>query len=200
MKQRGFTLFEVIVVLVITGLISVVLIQGLGIVLAARSSFSTKIVAVDRIVLKQNLILSPLRGVVPDYNDRPNTFKGGAREMRGLTVGTLQERVGTPTGFTLRLEYVSDRAETVVIYKEEGRPPLEIAQWKGNSGTFSYRDRTGDWRDKWPINDKVSQTPWVIRLASGSEEVPTVAANVAGPHRRTLRIQDSPLGNGMKQD
>jgi len=196
MRHSGFTLFEVIVVLVITGLISVVLIQGLGIVLTARTSFASKILDVDRIVLKQNLLLDPLRGVVPDYSDRPYVFKGTSRELRGLTVRTLEERMGTPTGFTFKLDYLSGRDETVVIYQEEARDPVEIVSWKGNSGALSYRDRTGEWSEIWPIDDKSSQTPWLIRLVTKSEEVPTIVASVVGTHRRVIRMQDMNMGSG----
>ena len=52
----------------------------------------------------------------------------------------LQERTGTPTGFTLTLDYQGLRGETVATYQEDGRDPIEIASWKGNSGGFSYRE------------------------------------------------------------
>ena len=98
-KNAGFTLFEVIVVLVITGLISVVLIQGLGLVLGVRTSVASKIIDLDQVVLHRNLVLEPLRGVVPDYPEHPYVFSGTAEQIQALTVRTLQERSGTPTGF-----------------------------------------------------------------------------------------------------
>jgi prepilin-type N-terminal cleavage/methylation domain-containing protein len=191
---HGFTLLEVIVVLVITGLISVVLIQGLGIVLAARTTVAHKILDLDKLMIQRNLVLDPLRGIVPDYNDHPFVFSGSERQLRGLTLRTLQERAGTPTGFTMSLTYSSDRGETLVIYQEDGRDPVELMSWPDNVGSFSYRDRTGDWSDVWPVNDKSSQTPWLIRVQTGGDATATMVVSVAGAHRRPLRLQDTPAG------
>jgi hypothetical protein len=80
------------------------------------------------------------------------------------------------------------------VYQEDGRDPLELASWKGNIGAFSYRDHSGDWSSRWPIDDKVSQTPWLVRVETGSPELSTLVASVAGVHRRTLRLQDTPAG------
>jgi general secretion pathway protein J len=198
-SQKGFTLFEVIVVLVITSLISVVLIQGLGLVLTARTSVGNKLLHVERTALTRNMVLEPLRGVVPDYADHPYVFKGTARQIRGLTVHALQEPFGTPTGFTYTLNYYSDRDETAVTYKEEGREPVELDHWPGNFGRFSYRDRSGAWSDIWPINDQVSQTPWIIRIDPGVAESATLVASVAGTHRRIYRLQDTPAGLQTEQ-
>lgn len=199
-KSAGFTLFEVIVVLVITGLISVVLIQGLGLVLAVRTSVASKIIDLDQIVLHRNLVLEPLRGIVPDYPERPYVFSGTAERIHALTVRTLQERSGTPTGITISLVYNSDRGETLAMYQEDGRDPIELMSWKGKTGAFSYRDRTGAWSDIWPVEDKPSsQTPWVIRLETGNDETPTLVASVAGAHRRILRMEDSFSGPTVHQ-
>ena len=191
MSNRGFTLFEVIVVLVITGLISVVLIQGLGLVLSARATFAGKIIDLDQAVLHRNLVLEPLRGVVPDYPERPNVFAGTAQRVHALTVRPLEERTGTPTGFTLSLDYDSGRGETVATYQEDGRDPVELLSWKGKSGAFSYHDRSGAWTDIWPADGAPSQTPWIIRLETGTADTPTLVASVAGSHRRQLRMQDT---------
>jgi len=191
-KNAGFTLFEVIVVLVITGLISVVLIQGLGLVLAVRTSVASKIVDLDQVVLHRNLVLEPLRGIVPDYPEHPNVFNGTADQIHALTVRTLQERSGTPTGVTLSLTFNSDRGETLVMYQEDGRDPIEIMSWKGKTGAFSYRDLAGTWSDTWPPTDNPpSQTPWVIRLETGNDDVPTLIASVAGAHSRAMRMMSS---------
>jgi len=197
--QAGFTLFEVIVALVITGLISVVLIQGLGLVLAVRTSVAGKIIDLDQVILHRNFVLEPLRGIIPDYPDRPNVFTGSPRKLHGLTVRTLEERSGTPTGFTLSLDYNSDRGETIVLYEEDGHDPIEVMSWKGNDGAFSYRDHSGPWLDTWPTPSSFSQTPWVIRLEPGSGETPTLVAVVNGSHRRLLRLQDIP-GAATQQD
>ena len=82
------------------------------------------------------------------------------------------------------------------MYQEDGRDPIELMSWKGSTGAFSYRDRTGAGPDVWPVtaNTASSQTPWVIRLETGNDETPTLVASVAGTHRRVLRMTDSFAG------
>src|SRR5690606_26722337 len=79
--EHGFTLLEALVVLVLTSLVSMVLVQGFGLLLGARASVQDKLVGIDEAVLEQSLFLEPLRGVVPDYPDRPHVFAGDAQRL-----------------------------------------------------------------------------------------------------------------------
>lgn len=194
--HKGFTLLEALVVLVITGLVSVVLVQGFGLLLGARTSVRDKIVAVDEAVIEQNLFLEPLRGVVPDYPDRPNLFSGDPQRLRGLTARPLQARTGTPVPFTLTIGYDTSRDRSTLTYQEFNAPPMEIGAWEGRSGAFSYRDITGPWREAWPPEGdaEAPQTPWLIRIERGSGFPKNLVASVGGTHRRPLRFRDTPFG------
>ena len=196
-RTAGFTLLEALVVLVITSLVSVVMVQGFGLMLAARTSVETKLVEADQFILQSSLLLEPLRGVVPDYAERPNVFAGAARTLHGLTVRPLRERPGSPVGFAMTLDYKADSDETLVTYTEQGSPPVVIGRWPGNAGAFFYRDRTGGWASVWPPpaavpNDTV-QTPWLIRLEIGGDAASSLIASVNGAHRRAQRLMDSPF-------
>ena len=57
---RGFTLLEVLVVLVITALVSVVLMQGMGLVLGLRDNLGDKLLELDQLSLERNRIILPL--------------------------------------------------------------------------------------------------------------------------------------------
>src|SRR5262245_35439863 len=98
-QAAGFTLLEALVVMVITSLVSVVLVQGFGLILSARASVETKLVDVDHAILQNNILLEPLRGIVPDYPNQPNVFAGSATTLQALTTRPLQGRTGTPVGF-----------------------------------------------------------------------------------------------------
>jgi general secretion pathway protein J len=194
-SSRGFTLMEVLVVMVITSLISVVLVQGFSLVLAARTSVQNKIVGLERIVMERNIYLDPVRGILPDYKDRPNTFTGEARKLKGLTIRPLNGRMGTPVGFTLALDYDSARNQMVLIYQEQGFDAQEIGRWEGQTGNFAYRDLKGDWLEEWPPEDPTAQqTPWLVRLTMGEEFPSMLMASIIGSHQRYVRIQDTPMG------
>jgi len=195
----GFTLLETLVVLVITALVSVVLVQGMGLVLSARTSVESKLVDADQFILQRNVLLDPLRGVVPDYPDRPNIFSGQLRQVKGFTVKPLQERLGSPVGFIMTMDYDSSLDETFVTYREQGTEPLVVARWPGNVGAFYYRDRIGEWNEAWPpagmAADTVPQTPWLIRVEMGEGVPSSLIASVDGAHRRPYRLQDTPFFN-----
>jgi hypothetical protein len=199
MKRKytaGFTLLEALVVLIITSLVSVVLIQGFGLVLSARTSAQNKLVAVDEAVLEQNLFLEPLRGILPDFPEKPNVFGGDAQRLHGITTRPLQGRTGTPVRFSLSMDYNTGSNMTSLIYAEEGMPPLRLGSWEGGKGAFSYRDRSGPWTDVWPPpgSPDAVQTPWLIRIEKGSGFPENLVASISGPHQRRLRFMDTPMG------
>jgi general secretion pathway protein J len=197
-KTRGFTLLEVLVVLVITSLISVVLIQGFALVLGARNSVQAKIVGLEQVVLKRNIFLEPLRGVLPDYPNQPNIFRGEEKEISGITVRSLQSRPGTPVSFVMTMSYDPQKDATNLTYQEEGFAPQVLGEWEGVEGAFRFRDRKGSWLDAWPPSPDVPQTPWLIRLDMGHAFPSSFVVNVRGPHQRVFRMKDLPSSTPIR--
>ncbi len=193
--SAGFTLVEALVVLVITSLVSVVLVQGFGLILSARTSFENKLVAVDQAILQSNILLEPLRGIVPDYPDRSNVFAGTDTGLRALTTRPLQGRTGTPVGFNLSFDFDVSRNETRLIYQEVNAAAKIVGQWEGRRGTFAYRDKTGDWSEVWPppSADSFSQIPWLIRVEVGEGFPSTFIASLNSGHQRRPRFSDGPM-------
>ena len=198
-SQRGFTLLEALVVMMITALVSVVLVQGFGLLLGARAAVQDKLVLVNEGLLEQSLILEPLRGVVPDYPERPHVFVGEAERLHGITIRPLQARTGTPVPFTLTFSYEARSDRTSLVYQEDNTDPLVVTSWPGRKGAFAYKDLTGDWTTNWPPKNKLDapQTPWLIRLERGTGFPANMVASVSGTHRRHLRFRDTPFGAGM---
>ena len=194
LSLKGFTLFETLVVLVITALMGAVLMQGFGIVLATRLSVTNTIANLQDTVLKQNIPVEPLRGILPDYKANPNEFHGQARVLNGQTLRPLLSPPGAPTPFKMTLDYDGARNMTALVYEEPGRPKTELAQWPGSSQSFKYRDIAGEWVSVWPPQASTSQTPWLIWIDVGQGLAPLIAS-VAGPHDRVTRLQDSPFAD-----
>ena len=196
---RGFTLFEMIVVIVITGLMGAVLMQGFSIVLATRLSVTSTIADLQTIVINQNIPVDPLRGILPDYRNNPNQFKGQARTMSGQTLRPLLSPGGAPTPFKMSLDYEAGSNQTVLTYEEPGLAKTELARWPGSGQSFKYRDISGDWQASWPPQASTSQTPWLIWIDTGSDVAnmtPLIAA-VSGPHDRVTRLEDSPFASSF---
>lgn len=198
-SQKGFTLLEALVVLMITALVSAVLVQGFGLLLGARTAVQDKLVYVNDAVLEQSLFLEPLRGMVPDYPERPHQFVGGPDRLHGITIRPLQARTGTPVPVTLSISYDAKTNRTALTYQEDNTPAIVIGSWAGRKGAFAYRDVTGDWSNVWPPKDKpeAPQTPWLIRVEKGTGFPTNMVASVGGTHRRPLRFRDTPFGSDI---
>jgi prepilin-type N-terminal cleavage/methylation domain-containing protein len=188
-STRGFTLFEVLVVLVITGMISAVLMQGFSIVLGTRLAVADKIENLQGVVVNQSIITEPIRGIVPDASKEPTPFSGQPRSLSGRTVRPLLSPPGVPTFFTLTLE--NESGGTKLVYEERGSAKADIAHWPGNGPTFKYRDLRGAWLSTWPPPGNVSQTPWLIWIDDGATSAPWIIS-VLGSHRPPTRIEDLP--------
>jgi len=192
--SAGFTLLEVIVVLVITSLVTTILMQGLSIVLGTKLRFSSVLSGIEERGLQQSIITSPLRGLIPDYDDGDSRFDGDDRRIRGLTLYPLQGISGAPTSFTLSIDYNSAEDATEITYLEQGYDALTLVQWPGGIGEFSYRGREGQWFSNWPpVGDDFLQAPRTIRIQTGLEQS-NLFVHVMGPETRPFRAQDSPLG------
>ena len=192
--QRGFTLFEMLVVMVITGLMSAVLMQGFSIILGTRLAVTNTISNLQELILSQNIPVDPLRGILPDYRNNPNQFRGQSRSLTGQTLRPLLSPVGAPTPFRMTFDYSTDNDTTALVYEEPGRPKVELARWRGSNQAFKYRDITGNWEPTWPPPASTSQTPWLIWIDAGPTITPLIAA-VTGPHDRVTRLEDSPFAN-----
>lgn len=199
-SDKGFTLLEVIVVLTITSLITAILMQGLGIVLNTRLRVADELVRIETVSLQNSVIKSPLVGVLPGLDESENSFSGQERRIKGLTLTPLRGTMGAPTSFEMALQYVSRDNVTELVYLEEGYNPVRLAKWEGDTGEFSYRGRSGDWRTSWPPrpgvlnpDEKFKQTPSSIKIESGLPLFSSVI-RVMGPHNRLSPVRTGPFG------
>lgn len=197
-QQRGFTLLEVIVVLMISSLIATILVQGLSLVLDTRFRVMGALTRIETEGLQTSIIVTPLRGLLPDHKDELGVFAGNTRQLKGLTLSPLHGTIGAPTPFAMILEHKTGDDETTLNYFENGYEPVELARWPGNVGEFSYVGRKGVWQNRWPAvlptaAEKMLQVPRTIRLDTGLETRPVHVVRVMGPHNRPLRLQDTPF-------
>ena len=197
-RQRGFTLLEVIVVLMISSLIATILVQGLSLVLNTRFRVMSALTRIETEGLQTNIIVTPLRGLLPDHQGELGFFAGNTRQLKGLTLSPLHGTMGAPTVFSMTLERKTRDDETALNYLENGYEPVELARWPGNVGEFSYVGRDGVWKNRWPVvlptdAEKMLQVPRTIRLDTGLETRPVHVVRVMGPHNRPVRLQDTPF-------
>ena len=198
MTQRGFTLLEVLVVLIIASLISVVLMQGLFLVLNLRDNLGDNLLDLDQTSLERSRALQPLEGLLPDFNDGQNQFKGTASTISGLTNKPLLRREGLPTPFSLSIKYDERRGLSTLVYQEVEDPAVVLTSWEGKGSRFRYIGNPGLWSESWPEESMVkplgiigelisSQLPELILIDPNSNDMPPVAVAILSQRVRMAR-------------
>ncbi len=197
---RGFTILEILVVLIIASLTSVILMQGLTLILNLRNNYSDVIVDLDQEVVKRNLIRQPLEGLVPDFVDGDTIFSGTSQAIKGLTIQPLLRRPGRPIPFALRLQYDPRDTQNILYYQEDRDEPLVLAQWQGGEARFRYIGDAAGWNAVWPpeepsnfgstqiITDvKPPQLPELVYLETQSAQELDVGVSILTRRIRTPR-------------
>jgi general secretion pathway protein J len=168
----GFTLLEMLVVLVLVSLITTLLMQGLSQVLVLRSRVFAQLDGQRVTALQQHWFVSVNAALAPDQPEGEHVFAGQTGRLHGLSLMPLNGVAGMPTPVTWELEQVDN--ETVLRYQEGESEPWEVAHWLGDTEGFRYLDDEGTWHAQWPPGlQTTAQLPAAIQL---------YVAGVRGPH------------------
>lgn len=166
-KTRGFTLLEVLVVLVLVGLISTVTMQGFSFVLNLQERLKRQLVDTQY----RNLQESWFRDVVRSFREKKvkageAVFTGSPHKLEGFSLLSLKGRVGVPIQTQWLLEEYD--GGQYLKYSIEGGEPVIVADWLGADVIFQYLDRKGQLHNEWPPSELVSYLPKGILLSSPS--------------------------------
>src|SRR5436853_4476096 len=95
--ESGFTLVELLVVLVIAALISGVLLSGFERVLDIRLRLAAFLDGVDAPTLVADWFRASVGGLLPDAKTGHDRFAGNLRRMTGLSLAPINAAAGVPT-------------------------------------------------------------------------------------------------------
>ncbi|MDR3733971.1 MAG: type II secretion system protein [Acidobacteriaceae bacterium] len=201
--STGFTLIEVLVVLLIVSMIVTVLISGLGRVFQLRSRLAPYLDRVEDVGMLTDWVRHSIDGLVPDYDDGAHKFTGTASGFSGLTLRALDQRLGEP--IPLGWELVDDQqGHTILRYHAADGSVIDAAAWTG-PGVFAYQGKDHAWVDTWPppsseftLDDTVGnatrvdpQLPTLIRLSGRlADHDWIVIAAPHGPTKPLSRVSD----------
>jgi len=201
MKTRihpaGFTLIEILVVLVIVGLISSILLQALEQVYKLQSRFGLQLAQGQQGAMYNDWFRQTVQGFQTDYPDGKNIFKADEKKIEGLTTNPLSADYGAPTAITLALEYEAATGKTTLKYVARDRK-MDLFSWNGkDNGRFVFVDQAGEPHDSWPpVFGQWPQLPSVILLQMRQDSVPyVIAASPRGSHEakyHPLNLAGSP--------
>ncbi|MEZ5671947.1 MAG: prepilin-type N-terminal cleavage/methylation domain-containing protein [Thiotrichaceae bacterium] len=163
MRNQGFTLLELLVVLVITTLTTMLLFQGLSFVMQLREQLLNQFDEAHRGQIQEHWFRSSTESLVPAYEDIPNApiFKGEATKFSGLTISALDADHGVPVEFDWEL--TTDNDNVTLVYHDSQKQAWQVLNWQGELGKFSYLANDGQWHDQWPPANFGLQPPQLPR-------------------------------------
>lgn len=196
-KTRGFTLIEMLVVLLITSMVVGLLFQAMSQLLVVQRRAGEIIAKSQQGVMIEDWFRLSLQGLQPDYDSGNHKFVGLQRQMKGLTTNPLTADYGTIVPFSWAIAYDAERQYSSLKYND-GRVETPVLTWPGDSGRFVYVDSRGEAHDTWPppLGKKWTQLPAVIRFetkeVAGSDEGERwiIVAVPRGPQQPPFRARD----------
>lgn len=150
-KNQGFTLLEMMVVLVIVSLISVLLMQGFSFVMGLQERIRAQLIKVENLELKEQWFRVVTRSLIREDNVDEGGFEGDLEHFSGTTLQPLRNDVGLPTKIAWRLVYEGDR--TILQYSEGNDDPVTMLVLHNQRQNFKYLAPDGVFHDVWPPDD-----------------------------------------------
>jgi prepilin-type N-terminal cleavage/methylation domain-containing protein len=185
----GFTLLEVLVVLVLTGLASTILLQGLQHVFRLQGDFGAEIYRTRQGAMQAAWFRQSVNALMPDYAEGRHKFRGQRDGFDGLTLSPLDLADGTLAPFSWRLRFERGEGRTVLHYGQ-GTDPIAVLSLRGRAN-FEYLDATGTAHESWPpFTGTWPQLPSAIRLQGVDEPSSSLLVVPKGPITPTPRVSD----------
>jgi prepilin-type N-terminal cleavage/methylation domain-containing protein len=164
-RASGFTLIEVMVVLVIVALISATLLFAFQSVLDIRLRLAQFLDGTDTPNLVAGWFRDTVDGLVPDIKDGAGSFTGAPRRLTGLSLAPLNGLAGVPTRITWEVAFDASTGRTDLRYQGAEQPEMTIASWPDDRGGFRYCGPDLVCYDHWPPPSGIaSEVPFLIRL------------------------------------
>jgi general secretion pathway protein J len=190
-RQAGFTLLEMLVVMLIVSLISTILFQALDQVYKLQSRFGLQLAQSQQGTMYTDWFRQVVQGLQTDYSDSQDIFQGGETEFTGVTTSPLSAAYGTPATVTLSLEYDGHAGMTRLLYVAD-QQKTTLSSWAGRKDQrFTYIDAAGESHDSWPPPLGIwPQLPNMILLQTQEGSEPKLIAAVP---RGSYEPKDKPF-------
>ncbi|GJC04272.1 prepilin-type N-terminal cleavage/methylation domain-containing protein [Aeromonas hydrophila] len=187
--QRGMTLLELLVVMVLLAVISTLLMQGLAVALSTYEKVQRRqYEGVPRMLASSWFVQSV--AAMEARLDADSQFKGNASSMSGMSHSALVSRNGQIQPVAWRINQMPD-GRVALQYEQPGIVWI-LAQWPaGTKAQFLYRDHDGTPQTLWPPSEKLASLVPDGRIPSA------VLLEVAPPSRPSLHWYVSLTGRRL---
>lgn len=190
-EQSGFTLIEVLVVLILVALVSGILFQALERAYRLQNRFGTELFKVQQGQMAADWYRQTVQGLYPDQPEGPNMFRGKDQEFSGLSSNPLGDSYGTPTPISWKIINGQEDGTTELVYVED-KKQTPVLTWRASQARFVYMDAVQASHDSWPPPlGLFTQLPSQIQLVTSNLGAPiNLVASPMGPIEPLFRPQD----------
>ncbi len=182
-KKNGFTLLEVLVVLVLLSMVTAALFEGLSFTMRVRNGIFSQIDQQRIGVLQSHWIRSVIAATIPLTEPREGEFLGKKDTITGASTNTLGGVPGAPGRYTLTLENKDNVLK--LNYTDQYGAKYTLGTWEGADGKFVYIDNFKRF-DRWPplaLIKEYQQLPETIILRIDSvKQTKYWAVSIPGRH------------------
>lgn len=147
--QPGFTLVEMLVVLLIVGMVSGLLFEGTAQVMGMQQRLERQLTRLRGEALRADWLRQVVQGLQPDYADGKRIFKGSPRGFSGLTTNPLTAGYAALQPFAITLTHDAPRNSMLLAYGN-GSQASALLTWPGGMGRLRYLDDRGKAHEDWP--------------------------------------------------
>jgi prepilin-type N-terminal cleavage/methylation domain-containing protein len=168
-NSSGFTLIEVMVALVITGLLVSILVSSLYYMFRVQGSLHSEVVTRETDLRAKAWFADVVAGCLPVDYHVGTVFSGSATEIRCETTSALQPGYnGVPALVVLALKRGEQSGYMVFTYQELARndtKPHDLFEWIATEAEFRYVNIKGEDMDRWPKEkDDLETLPRLVKL------------------------------------
>ena len=165
---RGFTLLEILVVLVLVGLVSTLVMEGFSFAINLQGRLKTQIVDNQLRSIQEQWFRQVSRAFYEASPSAKNTvFTGTQNRIIGMSLVSLSGNVGIPTKTTWLIETTEDGQQ--LAYQSGDIKKTIIATWHTDDLHFQYLGADGEFYQRWPPAEGARQLPKGILLSSLSK-------------------------------
>lgn len=190
-RAAGFTLIEVLVVMIMLAMISGVLFQALERAYRLQERFGQTLFSVQQGQMVADWYRQTVQGLYPDHPDGANVFEGKQQELTGLSTNPLSDDYGMPTPITWKLRSQPESGTMDLVYADK-KKETPMMSWRAKEARFVYLDAEQKPHESWPPRlGLFPQLPSQIQIQTehAGESIRLVASPM-GPTSPSLRIKD----------
>lgn len=169
-NNKGFTLLEMMVVLVLVSLITVLLMQGFSFVVGLQERIRQQLVQIQDTELREQWFRAVVRSFHRGRSTDDAQFVGSAEQFSGLVLQPLINDTGMPTKVYWAIE--RDGSEFILTYQEEQLEPATIMRWSTESPEFRYMDDSGNLTATWPPTAADAALPFGLFESQRGQALP----------------------------